>query len=186
MVSRTLRTASCLLGVTVAGAPLHAQGPWSPRADLSIGAHTIRTVYQGVTSAIESAVNESNYLASLGLGLGISRVVTGDVAYRSSFGDDWTLRVMTLGITVRSDGRAGSYFRLALGAIWSDKADECTASFGCPGTQNEGQPVYEFAIGTDFRLGSRVALGPVLWLSRSFGGLPSYRSLGVGVHLGLF
>ena len=185
MVPHPFRAAGLALACWLTAPDLQAQGPFSPRLDLSLGRHTIRTIYEGATRTIESRENESNYLASMALGLGISRVVTGDVTYRSSFGGDWTLRMMSLGLTVRSRGRVGAYFRVALGAIWSDQVDTCMG-FACPGTKDEGQPGYEFSIGADFPVGGRFSVGPVFWLSRSAGGLPAYRSLGLGLHVGVF
>lgn len=163
-----------------------AQGHVYPRLDLTLGPHGIRTTYRGARAPATTSDNGSNTLAGVSLGVGVSRQVAMDVGYRAAIGGDWTFEVMTLGFTVRSRGRTGATLGFGIGGLSGEEDEACGPAPTCPGPKRRWQGGFQLSFGVDHPLGTRVAVGPVLWWAQTMRGPPHYRSMGLGLHLALF
>jgi hypothetical protein len=180
---RTLCLALAAIGFVP---PLAGQAYVYPRLDAATGFHSMKFTFAGAREPATATENGSGLLASAGLGVGVSRQVSVDVVYRRALGRDWKFEVMTLGFAVRSRGRTGATLRFGIGGTAGEPVDPCPEPFVCPGPRQRWQGSFDVSIGAAHPVGTRVAVGPLLWWSQTVKGMPKYRSLGVGLQVGLF
>jgi hypothetical protein len=165
--------------------PLQAQGLLHPRVDASIGPHAIHATYAG-TGAATSSSGGMNTLAGASAGIGIGHQVVFDVEYRSAFGGVWDFSILSFGLTIRRLRDRGLYGRFAIARLQGNEEIQCTATFGCPGTHGHQRGGLSATFGVDWPLARHAAFGPMVWIARTGGKLPRYRTIGAGLHLAAF
>jgi len=167
--------------------PAAAQTAPAPWITATLGVELLHRSIR--TTSLGTLTENHNYpIAGVALQLPLRSIVRPELSVRSSLGSGSGFRSAKVGFTIRPLRRAGAQLGVAVARTDYWEGAACINSGPCGGADHFSQWHLEVSGGFDFPQGSRISLGPALWILQPLRGAQLFKShfrvFGAGFRLG--